>query len=237
MDNTWVKLYRKLGDNDIMFDDKGLRVFVWLLIHVDKKTGTITAGRHQIARELKMNSNTVYKVLSRLSKKYKIVTLNSNNKFTEIGLSQWASYNPYGEMVTQGGNNKVTTKQQQSNTPIYIQDIKTIDIKTNTLPDKSGTPKISTEKQNLYRRLIRFCRETQGIEKEFVNYVKQTTAVKKILLAGYSESDARFVIEEMWKDPYWHDNTFDLMNVANGMQKYLNRTVYFKKGGQNASTR
>lgn len=234
MDNTWVKLYRKLGDNEIMFDDKGLRVFVWLLIHVDKKTGSLTAGRYQIARELKMNSNTVYKVLSRLSKKHKIVTLTSNNKFTTISLSQWANYNPYSEMVTQDGNIKVTSKQQQSNTK---QDIKTIDIKTNTLPDKSGNPIKSSERQDQYRSLINYCREVQGIEKEFVNYVKQTMALKKIFLAGYNESDIRFVIDEMYKDLYWHDNTFDLMNVANGMQKYLNRTVYFKKGGQHASTR
>jgi hypothetical protein len=235
MDNTWVKLYRKLGDNKVMQDSKACQVFLWLLLHVDKKTGIVTIGRYLIAKELNLNPNTIYKVLSRLEKKYEIVTQSSNNRFTTISLLNWAKYNQYNETVTQDGKNKVKTKEKQSNT---IQDIKTIDIKTNTLPDESGKPlKAVSEKQEQYRSLIRYCREVQGIEKEFVNYVKQTTALKRTFMAGYSEVDIRFVIEEMWKDPYWHDNTFDLMNVANQMQKYMNRTVYFKKGGSHASTR
>ena len=75
------------------------------------------------------------------------------------------------------------------------------------------------------------------MEKPFVNFAKQTTALKKIFMAGYSESDIRFTIDEMWKDQYWHDNTFDLMSVANNIHRYLNRTVYFKKGGSNATVK
>jgi len=100
------------------------------------------------------------------------------------------------------------------------------------LPDKSGIPKKLSEKQLQQQSLIRYCREIQGITHEYVNYVKQTTALSKIFNTDYSEADIRFVIDEMWADPYWHDNTFDMMNVANNMQKYLNRTVYFKKGGK-----
>lgn len=116
MDNSWVKLYRKIGENDIMYDANAALVFLWLLIHVDKSTGIVTTGRFQIATSLRLNSNTVYKILQRLEKKYKIVTLNSNNKFTEISLLNWSKYQSVVEAVTQVGNNKVTTKEQQSNT-------------------------------------------------------------------------------------------------------------------------
>lgn len=234
MDNTWVKLYRKLEDNEIMRDPTALQVFIWLLIKVNKTTGIVITGRFIGSEQLGIPPSTFRDALYRLEKKYKVATLTSDNKKTTVSLSNWAKYNQYNEQPTQVTDNKPTTRRQQTDT---IQDIKTIDIKNNTLPDTSGIPKSSSEKQNLYRGLIRYCRETQGIEKEFVNYVKQTTALKRIFMAGYSEPDIRFVIEEMWKDPYWHDNTFDLMNVANQMQKYLNRTVYFKKGGQHASTR
>jgi len=234
MNNTWVKLYRKLADNDVMRDPTALQILVWLLLRVDKITGTTSIGRYLIGLELKINPNTVYKALKRLEKKYKIVTQSSNNRFTTINLSKWAEYNPYINTVTQDGKNEVKTKEKQSNT---IQDNKTIDIKTNTLPAKAGTIKVVSEKQELYRSLIVYCREVQGIEKEFVNYVKQTTALKKIFDTKYLEDDIRFAISEMAKDQYWKDNTFDLMNVANNMQKYLNRTVYFKKGGSHATTR
>lgn len=139
MDNTWVKLYRKLGDNEIMQDSTALQVFIWILLQVNKKTGELTTGRFIGSRELGLNSNTFYKALKRLEKKHKIVTLTSNNKYTTVSLLNWSKYNQYNESVTQSGNNKVTTKEQQSNTPIYIQDIKTYRHKEGELkltPDK-----------------------------------------------------------------------------------------------------
>jgi phage replication O-like protein O len=95
--------------------------------------------------------------------------------------------------------------------------------------------KETLNKKTQYQSIIQYCLSIQGMDKPFVNYVKQATAVKKIFDAKYSESDIRFVIQAMGEDQYWHDNTFDLMNVANNMQKYLNRTVYFKKGGSHVT--
>lgn len=126
MDNSWVKLYRKLGDNEIMYDASALQVFIWLLIRVNKSTGEIRTGRFIIAESLELNPSTVYKILKRLEEKYKIVTLRSNNKFTTISLSNWAKYQSQTLVVTQSGNNKVTTKEQQSNT---IQEYKNKRIK------------------------------------------------------------------------------------------------------------
>jgi phage replication O-like protein O len=105
------------------------------------------------------------------------------------------------------------------------------------LPDDTSGTTEKVNKREEYRSLISHCLETQSIKTPFVNYVKQATALKKIFSAGYSEEDIRFVMDEMAGDQYWKDQTFDCMNVANNMQKYLNRTVYFNKGGKYASNR
>lgn len=131
MDNSWVKLYRKIAENDILFDDKALRLFIWLLTGVDKTTGTITIGRKWASKCVKLNPNTFYKVLSRLEKKYKIVTTKSNNHFTKVSLINWAKYQDNEKKVTGGSNNKVTTKEQQSNT--YTRSKNKEDINTNGL--------------------------------------------------------------------------------------------------------
>ena len=233
MDNTWIKLYRKARDNEIMQDPIAWILFSFILLSVDRETGSMRTGRIYLGRALRLHDSTIYKALKRLEKKYDLVTCLVTTKYTEISVSKWSAYQHAEPLGNITGNNKVTTKEQQSNT-IQEERIENIE---NTLPDPSGTPKKVSEKQELYRSLIKYCREVQGIEKEFVNFVKQTTALKKIFMVGYSDEDIRFVIDEMGKDPYWHDNTFDLMNVANGMQKYLNRTVYFKKGGSHASTK
>lgn len=134
MDNSWVKLYRKLIDNEVLFDDKALRVFIYLLINVDKKTGSLTVGRFRTSEALKLNPNTFYSILKRLEEKYKIITAISNNQFTTISLINWAKYNSYQEKSTGIINNGSTTDQQRINT---IQDIKTKDIKTFTNVNKN----------------------------------------------------------------------------------------------------
>ncbi len=116
MDNSWVKLYRKIADHDVFFDNNGLRVFIWLLTIVDKKTGIAKIGRSWGSTCVKLKEPTFYKVLKRLEKKYKIVTTNSNNQFTEVSLLNWAKYQAVDKLVSGVGNNEVTTKYQPSNT-------------------------------------------------------------------------------------------------------------------------
>jgi|GEM_PF-2481758 len=190
----------------------------------------------QIVQMTKMKKGNVSRELSKAIT-HKLVVIVSDNKLKlNKNYKEWISFkgnhfNPRQKLSHPITGVIVSDKKvivSEGNKIYYTKDTYTKDI----LPDKSGKPKNLSEKQKQYQALISYCREKQGITKEYVNYVKQTTALSKIFKTGYSEADVRFVIDEMWDDPYWHDNTFDMMNVANNMQKYLNRTVYFKKGAK-----
>lgn len=121
-DNTWVKLYRKLAENDIMRDATALQVFVWILLHVDKKTGTYTTGRFLLGDVLEIKPSTARDAIYRLRDKYKIIDTNSDNKKTKISLLNWAKYQPSksGNDTTDDtspthGRQQTDTKQEYKN--------------------------------------------------------------------------------------------------------------------------
>lgn len=130
----WVRIWRKIEDNDIIRDAVALQIFMFLLVKVDKTTGEKRIGRFWMSDALNLNPSTFYKGLKRLEKKYKIVTLTSNNKFTTIRLINWHKYQGTSKTVTQDGNNKVTPKEQQSNT---LQEYR---IENKEIPKGMGKP-------------------------------------------------------------------------------------------------
>lgn len=126
MERGWFKIWREIDNSEIFNDANALRVFIYLLCNIDRKTGSMRIGRFWLAERLGLNSNTIYKILKRLEKKYKMVTQSSNNRFTTITLLNWAKYQESDKMVTQSSNNKVTTGQQQSNT---LQEVENIELR------------------------------------------------------------------------------------------------------------
>lgn len=125
MNEGWIKLYRKSKDHPLMRDLTAWGIFSWILLTVDRGTGEMTLGRFWASEYFKMNPSTFYKALRRLEKKYKVVTLTSNNKYTTVKLLNWTKYQSGKETVTQAGNNKVTTDSQQSNNKVtHIQEVK-----------------------------------------------------------------------------------------------------------------
>lgn len=112
MQETWVKLYRKLADHQIIRDSTALQIFIWVLLSVDQ-TGKMVCGRFWASEKLGLCTSTFYKAIKRLEKKYDLVTLSSNNKNTIILVKNWNKYQSDGVSY---GNNKVTTGEQQSNT-------------------------------------------------------------------------------------------------------------------------
>lgn len=77
-----------------------------------------TIGRFWASDELGLNSNTFYKALKRLEKKWHMVTLSGNNKSTDVWIVNWAKYQNNKRLGNTFGNNKVTTGQQLGNTLI-----------------------------------------------------------------------------------------------------------------------
>lgn len=131
MDHSWVKLYRKIATHEILFDDKALRVFIWLLATVQRRTGSTTIGRFAAARELRMKPSTFWDALKRLEMKYKIATCVSDSKKSTVSLLNWAKYQPSPVPPTGSADSQPTAAQQQTDTE---QEYKKKDFKTN---DKS----------------------------------------------------------------------------------------------------
>lgn len=128
--DTWIKLYRKLCDHEIIRDAISLQIFIWILLRVDFEKGSMICGRFWASEMLGTNPNTFYKALKRLEKKYDLVTLSSNNKNTTILVKNWKSYQQPGNTT---GNNKVTTKEQQSNTNQEYKNIRNNIYKYNSI--------------------------------------------------------------------------------------------------------
>lgn len=115
--NGWIKLHRKVLDNDIMRDSNAWHIFTWLLLKVDRNTGHKRIGRFWVSEELGMKPSTFYDALQRLVKKYKVISVKGNNKYTDVWIVNWAKY----QSVNDDDNNKTTTNQQQDNT---LQEVK-----------------------------------------------------------------------------------------------------------------
>lgn len=112
MNEGWVKLHRKINENEVMGDTNASHIFLWLLVNVDRTTGSTKIGRFWLSQVLHMNPSTLYKALIRLEKKYKVVTLRSNSQFTEISLTNWSKY----QSGNSKSNSEVTAREQQGNT-------------------------------------------------------------------------------------------------------------------------
>jgi hypothetical protein len=113
LNKGWIKLHRTVLDNKIyVHDPTAWRVFVHLLLLVDKSSGTRDCGRHQLARDLEMKSTTVYQALLRL-KKAKMVDIKSNNKYSTVSILKWHYFQGNGD--TPNDNKMTTTRQQDDN--------------------------------------------------------------------------------------------------------------------------
>lgn len=131
MNNTWVKLYRKINLNSIMGDPVALQLFIWVLTNVDKDTGEVDFGRYYVAKQLRVNPNTLYSALKRLVSKYKVCEISSTAEYTTIKLLNWAKYQPLKEAVNTNDNNPSTTTQQPINT-LQEERIENKEIKTSS---------------------------------------------------------------------------------------------------------
>lgn len=133
--NGWIKLHRKLLSNEIYrFDKTALLIFLHLLLNADKN-GRGTFGRKQLALQMGNNENTVYKALKRLSVT-QMVTLTSNNRFTEYSICKWKEYQSDGNNQI---NTLVTTKEQPSNNQVTHYKNKEVRIKNTNIINNIST--------------------------------------------------------------------------------------------------
>lgn len=132
----YIKLYRKLLDSSIFQNEKALKVFIWCLLkatHTDREqlvgqqlikleSGQFIFGRKKASEELKMKEATIYRYI-KLLEKMKICNIKSNNKFSIVSIEKWNLYQIQEEKNNSIDNNRVTTKEQQSNTNKNVKNI------------------------------------------------------------------------------------------------------------------
>lgn len=225
--NTWVKLYRKIQNNNILSDGPALQIFIWALTKVNKDTGEMTTGRFLGAEQLKLKPSTFYKAVLRLKQNYKVIDTTSNNRMTTIRVLNWDKYQSSSSVVTQA----VTTKEQQSNNKVtHIQEIQEIQEYNNILPDgvsldvkpstkDSSLKRKRSEKQQVFDRILKHYTEATGTP--ITNYGKQLKAVSSMLRAEFTEEQIKKAITYMaTKDDWYQDKGFDLMTVSNQIVIY-----------------
>lgn len=129
MNNGWIKMHRKAEQSPIWKDQNAWRVFQWILWNVDYETGIGTFGRNQIAKGTGLKNSTAYKVATRLHEKYQVLSLKSNNQFTEFRVLNWAKYQQGEIMVASTVNEKEHVTSTKSSTIKEYKEIKNKEIK------------------------------------------------------------------------------------------------------------
>jgi len=109
----WVKLHRKVIDNEIFRHDlTAWHVFETLLLLADSKTGKWSGGMFQLAEQCGMNRNTLYKAIIRLELT-EMVNRSVNSKYTVYNICKWSDYQSDSKHL---GKQPVNSQQTASNT-------------------------------------------------------------------------------------------------------------------------
>lgn len=253
MSEGWVKLHRKLLDNPVSAKMPYLALWVYLLMKANYITGSVIVKGKKIviepgmyfgsikklAEHFGVSKSTIHALLTYYEKE-SMIERNKNGDFTLITIKNWCDYQE-SERNANGKRTESETikeyKKEKKERNIYTANADSSGLFDLVSTDGPTQPKASTRKPTPKDELISLAAEMQGI-KQFTNYAKQLRAISLIEKAGHTLDDIRFVVEEMGKEDYWKLNVFDLMNVYNNMDKYLNRTVMYKeKGGKKWSTK
>lgn len=110
----WIKLWRKSKDCEIFLQDPtAWRVFEYLLMSADFKTGIYTSGRDRDSMYLRLKPTTFYQALIRLSRNWKCIDIKTDNKKSTITILKWKQYQQDNDS---SNDNKMTTNRQQNDT-------------------------------------------------------------------------------------------------------------------------
>lgn len=110
---SWIKLYRKSKDNELMRDFNAWGLFCWILLSVDKETGKWKVGRYLLSKMLSMPPSTVRNAMNRLGGTYGVIrTSTRTRKYTEISVINWAKYQSNGSDRT---TERITGGQREDN--------------------------------------------------------------------------------------------------------------------------
>lgn len=121
--NGWIKLHRKMLINDELFRASSTFPVLCLLLLLANEKGKVTTSRNSLASRLRLNPNTLYSALKRLEVQ-QVIQQQTNNKSTTITILNWSLYQSKQDDTNKAVNSTLREVQQQTNSPIYIQEYK-----------------------------------------------------------------------------------------------------------------
>lgn len=112
MEQGWIKLYRKIEQNDfLMTDNNAFMVFTKLLLFADRNTGSYRTGQRALAEMVNLPYGTTYKALQRLQA-HNLIHIENMMKFSKIWITNWTVYQSNKELDSILENNAVQIGKQ-----------------------------------------------------------------------------------------------------------------------------
>lgn len=220
MNSGWIKLHRKILDNpELSSDNTACLLFVKLLLVTDKRTGTFTTGRFRLAELANEKPTTVYKALKRLEK-WGMITVSSDNKRTTIYLCNYEQYQ-------ETGDNKVTTKGQQSDNKRTLNKNKEVRIK-----NKEVFISYSENARKVERALLQSIKANYPNMKKNDPQGKWAVEIDKInRIDGYEWPEIIRVAAWSQRDDFWKQNIRSGASLRKQFESLLAKSQSSTKGG------
>lgn len=234
----WIKLHRGLLESQIFASEKGLKIWIWVLLKANHKKkyvpikvgkgesivevnrGEFIFGRFTAEEEVSIDGSTIYKWMKKMES-LEMISLNSNSHYTIVTVNKFNEYNDNEneEVATnrQPLNNQKTATRQPRNTTKNEKNEK----KSNNV--FSSFYDLEIEKSNNDENYIRFVKTLFG-----ENNLK--IELSNVLSLKYQLSFAQFQLVFNKKNEYKISLTAlleDMENTNGFTKKYtsLQRTM------------
>jgi hypothetical protein len=179
----WIKLHRQIIESEIFASEKGLKIWIWILIKANHKKrfvalrigagqstielerGELLFGRFSAEDELGIDGSTIYKWLKKMEL-LNMIELKSNSHCTVIKVNK---YNEYNDIDEQESSSQITTKEQQSSSRVAAEEQQ-----SNTLKNDKNDNNVKNEKNNKSKSYFL----NQELESAFLSYIEMRKKIK-----------------------------------------------------------
>ncbi len=141
MDESAIKLFRRIIDSQVFAHPIALKIWIWCLcrasykkrfiplktgkgfITVELLPGQFIFGRFKAEEELGIDGSTIYKWVQKFaSNEYDMINIESNNQYSIITICKWEEYQVEKLKKEQPKNNQRTTKEQPSSSQVAAKE-------------------------------------------------------------------------------------------------------------------
>ena len=225
MDNSWIKISRKLTSWEWYQESKMVHIYVHLLIKANHKPkvwrgtlierGQLITGRKVLAIELNMSEQSVRTCLNRLKKTGEII-ITPTNKFSLITIVKYDDHQSSDDVSNQPTNQPSTKKQPSINQP------STTNNNSNNINNKRIKEYSSSVKQTFDTCLKFFPIDIHPKEKDIDKWIDTIDKLNRI--DGYSFKQIINLIKWTRNDDWWKPNFLSITklrkNNGDGVKYY-----------------